>query len=96
MATLSICIVFVPIFFLTGVGGFLFAPLAMSVVFAMLASYLLSRTLVPTMFWYLMPAEVRAREALASGQKRRSTVQPHLGSLRSRVHPVPQCLRRRT
>ena len=61
VATLSICIVFVPIFLLTGVGGFLFAPLAMSVVFAMLASYLLSRTLVPTMFWYLMPAEVRAR-----------------------------------
>src|SRR5882672_3565915 len=55
VATLSICIVFVPIFLVTGVGGFLFAPLAMSVIFAMLASYLLSRTLVPTMFWYLMP-----------------------------------------
>lgn len=63
VATLSICIVFVPIFFISGVGGFLFAPLAMSVVFAMMTSYLLSRTLVPTMFWYLMPAEVRAREA---------------------------------
>ena len=72
VATLSICIVFVPIFLLPGVGGFLFAPLAMSVVFAMLASYLLSRTLVPTMFWYLMPAELRAREAQASGQKRQS------------------------
>jgi multidrug efflux pump subunit AcrB len=57
VATLSICIVFVPIFLLTGVGGFLFSPLAMAVVFAMLASYLLSRTLVPTMFMYLMPAE---------------------------------------
>src|SRR4029450_4073984 len=63
VATLSICIVFVPIFLLPGVGGFLFSPLAMSVVFAMLASYLLSRTLVPTMFWYLMPAEVRIVEA---------------------------------
>jgi multidrug efflux pump subunit AcrB len=72
VATLSICIVFVPIFLLTGVGGFLFSPLAMSVVFAMLASYLLSRTLVPTMFWYLMPAEIRARAARASGQKRPS------------------------
>jgi multidrug efflux pump subunit AcrB len=72
VATLSICIVFVPVFLVTGVGGFLFSPLAMSVVFAMLASYLLSRTLVPTMFWYLMPAEIRAREALASGQRRRS------------------------
>ena len=72
VATLSICIVFVPIFFLTGVGGFLFAPLAMSVVFAMLASYFLSRTLVPTMFWYLLPAEVRARAAQASGRNRPS------------------------
>ena len=61
VATLSICIVFVPIFLLTGVGGFLFSPLAMSVVFAMLASYLLSRTLIPTMFMYLMPSEERAR-----------------------------------
>jgi multidrug efflux pump subunit AcrB len=63
VATFSICIVFVPIFLVTGVGGFLFSPLAMAVVFAMLASYLLSRTLVPTMFMYLMPAEVQAREA---------------------------------
>jgi multidrug efflux pump subunit AcrB len=72
VATLSICIVFVPIFLLTGVGGFLFSPLAMSVVFAMLASYLLSRTLVPTMFMYLMPAEERANQAEASGGTRRS------------------------
>src|SRR5256885_12514251 len=63
VATLSICIVFVPILFLAGVGGALFAPLAMSVVFAMLASYLLSRTLVPTMVLYLLAPEVRAREA---------------------------------
>ena len=72
MATLAICIVFVPIFFLTGVGGFLFSPLAMAVVFAMLTSYLLSRTLVPTMLMYLMPAEERARQAEASGRTRRS------------------------
>jgi multidrug efflux pump subunit AcrB len=71
VATLSICIVFVPIFLLTGVGGFLFSPLAMAVVFAMLASYLLSRTLVPTMFLYLMPAEERARRAKAGGGTRR-------------------------
>jgi multidrug efflux pump subunit AcrB len=57
VSTLSICIVFVPIFLLSGVGGFLFSPLAMSVVFAMLTSYFLSRTLVPTMFLYLMRAE---------------------------------------
>ena len=72
VATLSICIVFVPIFLLPGVGGFLFAPLAMSVVFAMLASYFLSRTLVPTMFWYLMPAEIQAQAARTSGQSRPS------------------------
>jgi multidrug efflux pump subunit AcrB len=72
VATLSICIVFVPIFLLTGVGGFLFSPLAMGVVFAMLASYLLSRTLVPTMFMYLMPSEEAARRAEASGRARRS------------------------
>src|SRR6267142_1826348 len=72
VATLSICIVFVPVFLVTGVGGFLFSPLAMAVVFAMLASYLLSRTLVPTMFMYLMPAEEQARGDEASGQTRRS------------------------
>ena len=54
VSTLSICIVFVPMFFLTGVPHFLFVPMAESVVFAMLASYLLSRTLVPTMAKYLL------------------------------------------
>ena len=54
VSTLSICIVFVPMFFLTGVARHLFVPLAEAVVFAMLASYLLSRTLVPTMAMYLM------------------------------------------
>ncbi len=63
VATLSICIVFVPILFLGGVGGYLFAPLALSVVFAMLASYFLSRTLVPTMALYLLAAEERKLKA---------------------------------
>jgi multidrug efflux pump subunit AcrB len=54
VATLSICIVFVPMFLLTGVARYLFVPLAEAVVFAMLASYLLSRTLVPTMSKYLL------------------------------------------
>jgi multidrug efflux pump subunit AcrB len=67
VATLSICIVFVPILFLAGVGGALFAPLAMSVVFAMLASYLLSRTLVPTMVLYLLAPEARTRESRDAG-----------------------------
>ncbi|MBV8114213.1 MAG: efflux RND transporter permease subunit [Silvibacterium sp.] len=54
VATLSICIVFVPMFFLGGVPRYLFVPLAEAVVFAMLASYLLSRTVVPTMARYLL------------------------------------------
>ncbi|HZD93547.1 MAG TPA: efflux RND transporter permease subunit, partial [Candidatus Sulfotelmatobacter sp.] len=54
VSTLCICIVFVPMFFLTGVARFLFVPLAEAVVFAMLASYLLSRTLVPTLVMYLL------------------------------------------
>jgi multidrug efflux pump subunit AcrB len=54
VSTLCICIVFVPMFFLTGVAKFLFVPLAEAVVFAMLASYLLSRTLVPTLVMYLL------------------------------------------
>jgi len=53
VATLCICIVFVPMFFLTGAARFLFVPLAEAVVFAMLASYVLSRTLVPTLvMWF--------------------------------------------
>ena len=54
VSTLCICIVFVPIFFLTGVAKFLFTPLAEAVIFAMLASYVLSRTLVPTLAMYWM------------------------------------------
>ena len=54
VSTLSICIVFVPMFFLSGVARYLFVPLAEAVVFAMLASYLLSRTLVPTMAKYML------------------------------------------
>src|SRR4029077_5925115 len=55
VGTLSICIVFFPVVLLTGVARFLFTPLALAVVFAMLTSYLLSRTLVPTMARLLLP-----------------------------------------
>jgi multidrug efflux pump subunit AcrB len=55
IGTLSICIVFFPVVLLTGVAKFLFTPLALAVVFAMLTSYLLSRTLVPLMSRYLFP-----------------------------------------
>jgi multidrug efflux pump subunit AcrB len=58
VSTLCICIVFVPIFFLAGTAKYLFVPLAEAVVFAMLASYLLSRTVVPTFAKYLLPPEL--------------------------------------
>src|SRR5438270_5209169 len=65
VSTLSICIVFVPMFFLTGVARYLFVPLAEAVVFAMLASYLLSRTLIPTLVMYIM----RGHEHKSNGPK---------------------------
>jgi len=65
VSTLCICIAFVPMFFLTGVAKFLFVPLAEAVVFAMLASYFLSRSLVPTLVMYLM----RGHEERAVGPK---------------------------
>ncbi|HEY0745930.1 MAG TPA: efflux RND transporter permease subunit [Steroidobacteraceae bacterium] len=67
VSTLCICIVFVPMFFLSGVARYLFAPLAEAVVFAMLASYVLSRTLVPTLVMLLMdhtPTHPDARQSL--------------------------------
>ena len=63
VSTLSICIVFVPMFFLSGVARYLFVPMAEAVVFAMLASYLLSRTLVPTMAKYMLHEHDDASEA---------------------------------
>ncbi|MFT4100334.1 MAG: efflux RND transporter permease subunit [Burkholderiaceae bacterium] len=63
VSTLCICIVFVPMFFLTGVARYLFVPLAEAVVFAMLASYVLSRTLVPTLSLLLMRGAHRAPAA---------------------------------
>jgi multidrug efflux pump subunit AcrB len=68
VATLSICIVFVPVLLLTGTARYLFTPLAMAVVFAMLASYLLSRTLVPTMVAYLLKPEVYLYQQGAHGE----------------------------
>jgi multidrug efflux pump subunit AcrB len=65
VSTLCICIVFLPMFFLGGVARFLFVPLAEAVVFAMLASYLLSRTLVPTLAMYLLDAKEHGAAAAA-------------------------------
>ncbi len=73
VSTLCICIVFLPMFFLSGVAKFLFVPLAEAVVFAMLASYILSRTLVPTLAMYLLKAHdhhaVPSRNPLARFQR---------------------------
>jgi multidrug efflux pump subunit AcrB len=64
VSTLCICIVFVPMFFLTGVARYLFVPLAEAVVFAMLASYALSRTLIPTLvMWFYRNIEYRGHAA---------------------------------
>ena len=63
VSTLSICIVFVPMFFLAGVAKFLFVPLAEAVSFAMLASYLLSRTLIPTLVMFIMRGHEHRAEA---------------------------------
>src|SRR5580704_11914276 len=58
VSTLCICIVFVPVLMLSGAAKFLFTPLAMGVAFAMLTSYLLTRTIVPTMVHYLLQSEL--------------------------------------
>src|ERR1700743_224015 len=63
VSTLCICIVFLPMFFLGGVAPYLFAPLAEAVIFAMIASYILSRTLVPTMAMYLLKAKAHGQES---------------------------------
>jgi multidrug efflux pump subunit AcrB len=76
VSTLSICIVFAPMFLLSGVARYLFVPLAEAVVFAMLASYFLSRTIVPTMAKYLLRGDNReagdtaARHPLVRLQRR--------------------------
>jgi multidrug efflux pump subunit AcrB len=67
VSTLAICIVFVPMFFLTGTARYLFVPLAEAVVFAMLASYLLSRTVVPTLVMYFLRHHVHETGTEAKG-----------------------------
>ena len=69
VSLLCICIVFVPMFLLKGVAGFLFVPMAMAVVYAMIASFILSRTLVPTLAMYLLRTHA---EEVAAGQASRN------------------------
>jgi multidrug efflux pump subunit AcrB len=100
VSTLSICIVFVPMFFLTGVARYLFVPLAEAVVFAMLASYLLSRTLVPTMAKYLLRGHDVELHAASSSRNPLVHMQIRFEEaferLRDRYHSLLQsCLQRR-
>lgn len=70
VSTMSICIVFVPMFLLSGVARYLFVPLAEAVVFAMCASYFLSRTLIPTLAVYLLRTRSAPQRGLAAGATR--------------------------
>jgi multidrug efflux pump subunit AcrB len=91
VATLGICIVFVPVLLLTGTARFLFTPLAMAVVFAMLASYLLSRTLVPTMMAYLLGSELHMYQEGADGEP--AARRGILGSVHHRFNALFEGLR---
>jgi CzcA family heavy metal efflux pump len=91
VSTLSICIVFVPMFLLTGVARYLFVPLAEAVVFAMLTSYLLSRTLVPTlcMYWLRTAAEEHAAMARPNAWQRfQRRFETRFEVLRSNYHEL--------
>jgi multidrug efflux pump subunit AcrB len=101
VSTLSICIVFVPMFFLTGVARYLFVPLAEAVSFAMLASYLLSRTIVPTLAKYLLKGHSH-HEAVAHANRHNPLVRLQLAfengfeKLRTAYRGLlARCIRRR-
>ncbi len=74
VATLCICIVFIPVVFIAGSARSLFTPLGMAVVFAMMMSYFLSRTLVPTMVHYLLGAEIDLYTGEGASKKHRNIV----------------------
>ncbi|WP_407529385.1 efflux RND transporter permease subunit [Methylobacterium oryzisoli] len=90
VSTTCICIVFLPVFALSGTPSFVFAPLALAVVFAMIASFGLSRTLVPTLAFLLLPAEIRARERGARSPLSRvhARVERALDALRDRYRAL--------
>ena len=99
VSTLCICIVFVPMFFLTGAAHFLFVPLAKAVVFAMLASYVLSRTLVPTLvMWFYRNVELAGEQASAAAPRLARpfiAIQRRFESGFSRFRDCPKSMRRR-
>jgi multidrug efflux pump subunit AcrB len=102
VSTLAICIVFVPMFFLSGVARYLFVPLAEAVCFAMMASYLLSRTLVPTMAKYLLEARTEedpnAPKQASSNPfvRMQQSFEVHFDGLRDRYHHLlERCIHHR-
>ncbi len=96
VSTLCICIVFLPMFFLGGVARYLFVPLAEAVVFAMLASYLLSRTLVPTLAKYLLRPEQQESDGSRNPLVRfQLTFERRFERLRSAYHALLTLLVRR-
>ena len=99
VSTLCICIVFVPMFFLTGVARYLFVPMAEAVVFAMLASYVLSRTLVPTMAKYLLkphqPVHAEAPARIPRPASTRASTTPSSASAAAYRNTLERCLARR-
>jgi multidrug efflux pump subunit AcrB len=88
VSTLAICIVFVPMFMLAGIAKFLFVPMAEAVVFAMLASYLLSRTLVPTLakYWLQRHDERLAERATSAWGRFQHGFEQGFERLRARYH----------
>ena len=96
LATLSISLVFVPVFLLTGTAKYLFSPLSLSVIISLVASLILSFTLVPLLFKYLMSSQVHADGGHASAHdehpqgtgRRLQPVQPHSPLLRARLHEL--------
>jgi CzcA family heavy metal efflux pump len=92
VSTLCICIVFLPMFFLGGVARFLFVPLAEAVVFAMLASYLLSRTLVPTLATFLLRAKEHSAVARGIFARFHQSFERVFERVRERYHSLLQGL----
>ena len=99
VSLLCICIVFVPMFFLTGVARFLFVPMAEAVMFAMICSFILSRTLVPTMAKYLLQphaASRRRRGAAAVAQSAGPVPARLRGAVRAIRRAIAACWRWRS
>lgn len=93
VSTVSICIVLTPILLMTGLSAWVFTPLALAVIFAMAASFLLSRTLIPVLCYLLLPADIRSRQAPRWAAERALLAVNHrvehvLDGLRDRHHTL--------